>query len=186
MGLSKITGGIKKGFQFVTNTLKEGRKPYQPIYRVLSIEQNEDEDYFAIIQVINKSYTFKMKPEEILADDRMTNSFAPMDIRTLTYLGYLGINSPKYQILAERLSEQDNGLIFAIKEKGKKKALIKTAEEIATDEAILSKLSQKDAHRIGYTAAAQLAQKEKLLKEQLLNQRKARNDNGSDGNSVKK
>lgn len=45
------------------------------------------------------------------------------------YLGYLGINSPKYKILAQRISE-DNNIIFAIKKKGDKNIYTKTANEI--------------------------------------------------------
>ena len=94
-------------------------------FRVTSIEQDDKGDYRINAQVINKNMFVKMKPEEILADDELTNAFSPIDVRTLTYLGYLGLNSPQYKILAQRLSEKDNRLVFAIKEKGKKKPEVK-------------------------------------------------------------
>lgn len=145
---------------------------FEPMYRILAIEEVEDSEYEATVQITNKSHTFKMKPEEILSDDKMTDSFGPRDIRTLTYLGYLGVNSPKYKILANRLYEKDSNIIFAIKEKGKKGCIVKTAEEISTDEKFLSQLSQRDAHKIGYTTGSQNIVKEKTLKQKLIEEHK--------------
>lgn len=138
------------------------------LYRVLHVEKDNHDNYVAVIQFIGKNKTFHMKPEEILADDKMTDSFSQRDIRTLTYLGYLGINSPKYKILARRLSDIDNKLIFAIQEKGGKNAFIKTADEISTDRTILYGLDQTDAHMVGYTIASEQVQIENLQKKRLL------------------
>jgi len=70
------------------------------------------------IKVINKNISFTIKPDEILAKDSMVDLFSPRDVRTLTYLGYLGINSPKYKILARRLSENNDKTIFALQKRG--------------------------------------------------------------------
>ena len=80
---------------------------YKPTYRIAEVTESEEKDYIVIIQIINKSVTFRMKPEEILAKDSLVDQFSPRDIRTLTYLGYLGVNSPKFEILAKRLSENN-------------------------------------------------------------------------------
>lgn len=141
---------------------------FQPIYRVAELEQDKEGDYVAIIQLISKNQIFKAKPEDILADDELTDLFSPRDVRTLTYLGYLGINSPKYKILAQRLSEKDNSLVFAVKEKGKKEPVLKKASEIANDEAFLSSLDQKDAHKVGYTAAHEHSANEEEQKQALI------------------
>lgn len=90
-----------------------------PGYRLAEIIQDEDGSYYVTIQVINKNITFRTKPEEILAENNLVNQFSPTDIRALTYLGYLGINSPKYKILAKNLSSQDSGIIFTVKKKVK-------------------------------------------------------------------
>ena len=137
-------------------------------YRLISINKNEDGNYLAEIQLVNKSHVFTMKPEEILANDKMTDSFSQRDVRTLTYLGYLDINSPKYEILAKRLSEHDNKLLFAIKERGKKKPIIRTADQIALDEVLISGLHQKDAHLVGFTAATEHISQENLQKKEVL------------------
>lgn len=143
-------------------------------YRVLSIEKDAQNDYVAVVQMINSRSLFKMKPEEILADDNMTDSFSQRDIRTLTYLGYLDMNSPKYKILAKRLSETDNKLVFAIQEKGKKKPIIKTAEELSHDEVILSSLHQKDAHLVGYTVGSETSTSEQALIKRLVKEENAK------------
>ena len=115
--------------------------------------KTDDEEFLVKIQLINRKLAFDKKPEDILADDEMVDQFSPRDIRTLTYLGYLGINEPKYKILAQRLSEENNQPIFALKKKGNKNIFIKTASEIANEHEILENLASKDAHIIGYTVA---------------------------------
>jgi len=52
------------------------------------VDESDDKEYIVTIQIINKSVTFRMKPEEILAKDALVDQFSPRDIRTLTYLGY--------------------------------------------------------------------------------------------------
>jgi len=142
----------------------------RPVYRVHSIYQDEDGSYFTLIQVINKNITLKMQPEEILANDSLTDQFSPRDIRTLTYLGYLGINSPKYSILAQRLSGQDNRFIFAIKDKQDDTMHIKTAAEISADQEVLNQLHQRDAHLVGFVSATEALLQEKQQKQTLIKQ----------------
>ena len=86
---------------------------YTPSYRMTEIFQDEEGDYMVQVQIISKSLAFKARPEELLAKDDIVEQFSPRDVRTLTYLGYLGINSPKFTILAKRLSEDNDKLIFA-------------------------------------------------------------------------
>lgn len=159
---SKLKTSCQSVSTFINKSLPEHA------YRILSIEQNEDETYVAVVQITNTRQVFRMNPEEILASDQITDLFSQRDIRTLTYLGYLGINSPKYKILAKRLSENDSSLIFAIKERGNKQPIIKTAREISCDDALMSNFHQKDAHMIGYAIAAEAAINEEKQKKDLL------------------
>jgi hypothetical protein len=149
----------------VANTLT-----YKPFYRIGSIEKNKQGDYEIVIQLIGKAMTFKMKPEEILADDSMTDKFSPLDVRALTYLGYLEINSPKYKILAKKLSEANDQMLFALRKKGDKTLQFKTAAEISQDKEILKQIDQQDAHMVGFTAASEAIITEKSEKEKLLKQ----------------
>lgn len=130
---------------------------YKPSYRLLEII-NDDDVYSIRVQVINKVQTFIIKPEDILSDDHFVNQFSPIDVRTMTYLGYLGINSPKYKVLAKRVAEQGD-LVFVIKQKGKNDVVLKTSEEIIKDLDLLKNLSSNDISSIAYKES-----QEKLLK----------------------
>ncbi len=163
-----LINNIGKGLKAAKDIIKESASRAR--YRLVDIEKDEFDNYTATIQVINKSQTFKMKPEEILESDEMTLCFSPIDIRTLTYLGYLGINAPKYKILAKRLSEDDSRMQFAIHKKGTNKVEVKTAAEISGDKEILQSLDQKDAHAVGFTTAEEKSAVEKQQQESLIKQ----------------
>ena len=163
---------MKQFFQFFKQAIAESKKQAKYKCRVIAIEQDKEDNYIASIQLINKSQVLKMKPEEILADDELTNCFSPLDVRALTYLGYLDVNSPRYKILAQRLSETDNRFVFAIKKKGSDTPIIKTADEISQDEEMLKSLNQKDAHMVGFTSASEREILEKEQKRKLLESKK--------------
>ena len=170
--ISKLLNKIKNSFQRLHCFVREETGYYRPAYRIVSIEKNEVEEYFVTIQVIGKSISYKTKPEKLLADDKLVNLFSPIDIRNLTYLGYLGINAPKYKILAKQLSEEKGQTLFAIHKKGDAGHHIVTATEISTNEEILQGLSQHDAHMVGFPTATEQAATEKLQKEELIRQLK--------------
>jgi len=163
--MKKMTEKIKKYFRSGFKSLETNTVlVFRPLYRVVSIEKHQHGDYKAVVQVIGKSTVFKMKPEEILADDKMTDQFSPRDVRTLTYLGYLDINSPKYRILAKNLSEKDNSMLFALHKKGEKNLYIKTASEISQNKEIIKQIDQQDAHMIGFMTASDAMLRENIEK----------------------
>lgn len=149
-------------FKNTVNYIKElnKSKEQEHIYRILEIFQDDNEEYLAHVQIINTRFAFHIRPEEVLADDNLVNLFSQRDIRTLTYLGYLGINSPKYKILAQRLVTE-NKIAFAISEKGKKNVFIKTAIEIMHDRDIITSMNPLDASTIGYAVASETAARER-------------------------
>lgn len=138
---------------------------YTPAYRVVEICQTEEGDYEVCIQMINKSVVFTARPEEILAKDSFVDLFSPRDIRALTYIGYLSVNSPKYKILAQKLSAKNDKTLFALQKKGEKKIIIKTADEILKEKEILDNLNAKDSQVIGYTVASENILAEQQMKE---------------------
>ncbi len=164
--LKKIGSGIKKLRELVKQANQY--KSYSPVYKVEEINQDEEGQYIVVIRIINKSAVFHIKPEELLADDTLVDQFSPRDIRTLTYLGYLGVNAPKYKILAKRLSTQHDKIVFAIKKKGEKEVIIKTAQEILNEQEILASLNPEDAKVIGYTVATEHMHDEKTQKQKLM------------------
>ena len=141
---------------------------FTPIYRLAQVTQDNDGSYFVTIQLINKNITFQTKPEAILADNDFVNQLSPTDVRTLTYLGYLGINSPKYKILAKNLSSQDNSIIFTVRKKGEKQPLLKKASELAHNQELLESIDPKEAHMVGYTAGMEQTAKEEQLKQEAM------------------
>lgn len=155
-------------FKKIILTLKEASQKiaYTPAYRILEILKDEEDNYSVNIQLIGKNRTFYAKPEELLAEDDMVDLFSPRDIRTLTYLGYLGINAPKYKLLANRLVD-DNKLVFALKKRGEKGILIKTPLEILKEKEIMASIDSHDAKTIAYSIATESFQEEKKAKAQL-------------------
>lgn len=166
--MKKLLGKLGKCLSNISKDLSiNAALPFKPIYRVVSIEKDKHEDYEVVVQLIGKSTIFKMKPEEILADDKMTDRFSPRDVRTLTYLGYLDINSPKYRILAKKLSEKDNRMLFVLHKKGEKNLHFKTASEISQNKEILKQIDQQDAHMVGFVTANEATLQEKFAKEEI-------------------
>ena len=142
------------------------KNSYKPKFRVTEIFEKNDEHHVAI-KAINKNITYTTKPEEILANDYLVDQFSPRDIRTLTYLGYLGMNAPKFKILAKKLSQSAQA-IFLLKEKGGEKIITKTANQIINEEKIISHMSSEDAKSVGYTIAHEDLANEKKQTEILL------------------
>ncbi|MGV3740227.1 MAG: hypothetical protein ACO1N3_02920 [Gammaproteobacteria bacterium] len=138
---------------------------YLPVYRLVDVIKSENEEHILVIQVVHKNITFTLKPEELLADDSIVDLFSPRDVRTLTYLGYLDINSPKYKILAKRLTPS-NHVAFAVRRKSDQKVIIKTPAEIM-HEKMLNNFDATDAQLVGFTAATESFALEKKQKNSL-------------------
>jgi len=163
----RLINTLKRILNYLHEGIQENMSGHK--YRVLQVEEI-NEEYVAVVQIINKNQTFKIKPEEILANDNMTDAFSQRDIRTLTYLGYLGINNPKYKILAQHLSKDDKRIVFAIKERGKNKVTIKTASELSSNEETIKNFDQTDAHVIGHTSGTEQTLMEEDQKKHLIRQ----------------
>jgi hypothetical protein len=148
---------------------------YTPTHRIINIEQENSSDYIVTIQLIGKNVIQKIAPEELLANDTMVNCFSPTDIRTLTYLGYLDINAPKYRILAKQLSQKHDQILFALYKKGEPKFSVLTANEIIKNQEIINGLSQQEAYMLGMTHASEQKIVEEKQKELL--QKKLHNRN---------
>jgi len=164
---SRLITFLSRVFRKWREALKT-KNSYTPTYRIVNIEQNAEGEYHVAIQLIGKARIFKMAPEKLLADDSLVKCFSPIDIRTLTYLGYLGINSPKYKILAKRLSEENEQMVFILQRKGEKKYKAVTADEISKNQEIIEGLSQKESHMIGLTTGIEQPTIEKKQKESAL------------------
>lgn len=157
MNIIKFFKNFCKGFSSTGES-------YTPTLRIVEIYQDEHKDYSVVVQTIGKNITFKMLPEKILGNDRLTVLFSPIDIRSLTYLGYLGINSPQYKLLAERFSAEGN-VLFAVAKKGATEPLVKSASEVLADKEIFTSLDKEDIARISFFAATETPSAEQLKHE---------------------
>jgi hypothetical protein len=168
MVISFTTTNLKLMKKFCSDFFKKSNANiYIPAYRIIEIKENKENNYEAVVQIIGTAQTLKMKPEEILESDDETNKFSPADVRTLTYLGYLGINSPKYKILARRLTEKENKVVFALHKKGNKKIEIKNANEISQNQDIIGQLRKEDILTVGYTAGSEMMLEEQKTKDRI-------------------
>lgn len=124
-----------------------------PEYRISEIFQNNNGQYYVTIQLINKRIAYHALPHEILAEDKLVDKFSPRDIRTLTYLGYLEINKPKYEILARHLSQNHDQTLFTLKHKNQNSVSVTSAKDISRNSEMINNLSQEEAHRVGFICA---------------------------------
>lgn len=166
---------IQKSIDFFSAALKE--RTNHSRYRLVEIKQDKHGIYIATIQLAQKNQIIKMRPEEILASDDMTLGFSPLDVRTLTYLGYLGINAPKYKVLAKHMSQIDDRMHFALQKKGSNKVEYKTASEISSDKALLEDLDRLDIHSIASAATEEKFLQDEKQRKTLLKSIEKKNNN---------
>ena len=164
MTIDNVINWLKKNSQNFKKIF-DGRENHYS-YKLVEIIEDEGE-YTVAIKLANKNVVFDAKPEEILANDSLVDKFSPRDIRTLTYLGYLGVNAPKYKILAKKLSKNEK-TIFWIKKKGAKKAILKTADQILNESDIIKNLNSEDSKTVSYVAASESILDEEKQKSELL------------------
>jgi len=140
---------IKKVFHNIHN-LKSDTTPRQ-LYRVVEINENDKGLHSTKVQIIGTRQFFTMKPEEILADDKLTAAFHPLDIRLLTYLGYCGINTPQYKILAKKILANEK-IQFALYDNKKDSVVILDDHNLNTiDDEMIKNLKSKDAYDLGFS-----------------------------------
>ncbi|MFT3741532.1 MAG: hypothetical protein QM752_02495 [Gammaproteobacteria bacterium] len=160
---------LMESFKKIIKQLAIVKKILLPVqkYKLIEIIIEKDE-YFALIKLIKRNIIFRMKPEEILSKDSLVDKFSSIDIRTLTYLGYLEINKPAYKILEKKLSLDNDKIIFTLGKKNSKKIITKTADQIFREKDIVLNLNSEDSRIIGYTIASESILAENHQKETIL------------------
>lgn len=119
---------------------------YKISHIVEEIYDDKDEKW-VVVRVVGKSTIFKMRPNEILANDDLTETFGPKDVRTLTYLGYHNMNDPKYKIISEKTAKGGEKL-YLVKQKGNNKIQPLKHEDMISEK-IRKNLSTNDAFKLG-------------------------------------
>lgn len=136
-------------------------------YRIVGKEIGTDGECHLIVQVIGKAITLKAKPQELAADDRMLEGFSRKDVRVITYYACTELKQSKRKIIVLRFCNNLNKMIFGIKKRGTEDIEQKTANEISLDKALLSELSQEDAHMVGFTTASEQVLRDKAVIDKL-------------------
>ncbi len=157
---------------YFTRLLRQFRKVQQKrdIFRIVDMEQGRGGKYKLVVQIVGKNITYKITPEEILADDKMLEGFSRQDVRNLTYLACqikAEPNAPKSRILVQEFCDNYNRMMFSISRPDDEAVVMKSASEISLDKDLLAELSQEDAHMVGYTTATEQMLEEQKLKERL-------------------
>jgi len=119
---------------------------YKISHMVEEIYDNKNEKW-VIIRLIGKATIFKMRPNEILENDDLMETFGPKDIRTLTYLGYHNMNDPKYKIISEKTAKGGEKL-YLVKQKGNNKIQPFKHEDMISEK-IRKNLDVNDAFKLG-------------------------------------
>jgi hypothetical protein len=139
----------------------------QDAFRIVEIKHNKTNECIIKVQIIGKATIFDCTPQEIAANDQLIEGFSKKDIRTITYFATQEIKKPKYKILLQEFREGLGKIIFKLGMRGSAEPVEKTAEQITLDKEFLNKLTQEDAHLVGYTTATEQMLREKEEREKL-------------------
>jgi hypothetical protein len=135
--------------------------PQNSIYKIAGKEKCEKtgEEQF-VIQVDGKNAFLKLSPNELMRDEAMLRGFTPLDVRTITYLAChiekpIKENKSLYRIIAQFFSKNRNEEMFTIQTENNIVRIVKSAQEISSDPALINKFDPEDAHRIGYVTGTE-------------------------------
>ncbi len=122
-----------------------------------------------IIQVTNKNCILKLTAAKIISNDYNLDDFNDFHAEMIRQAAQGKLaeflkhshSEPLYKIISKRLDKQIQQYIFTI-ETPEKKHFIRTASEIAQDNALLKNLSFYDIYDIGYTQGTESILQEKI------------------------
>ncbi len=141
-------------------------------YRISEIKRdNESGTHSVKVVIVGTGKIVDFTPEEIVADDRMIESFSKKDVRIITYLACSNNKLAKYKITSQHFCEKLRKFVFCIRKRKSSDVLQKSASEISKDKTIIANLDAEDAYRVGYaygneSVLAEGKQKIILLKRQ--------------------
>jgi hypothetical protein len=133
----------------------------QVTHRIVEHNKDASGQHEITVQISGKNLVFKTSPQEIMADDRLLESFSKKDIRLLTYLACEDIKEPTHEVLGQKFIRNMNQFFFKLKHGKTGEEMEKSAEEISANPELIKQLSPQDAHKIGFVAAGDSVKKEK-------------------------
>ena len=136
----------------------------QVTHRIVEYNMTTSGQHEVAVQISGKNLVFKTSPQEIMADDRLLESFSKKDIRLLTYLACEDIKEPTHEVLGQKFIRNMNQFFFKLKHGKTGEEMEKSAEEISANPELIKQLTPQDAHKIGFVAAGDSVKKEKHLR----------------------
>lgn len=124
-------------------------------HKVIGHEQDDRGQYIVKIHVIGKNLAYQTTPEEILANDQVTECFSTKDIRTISYLACENLKEPTHELIGQKFIRDANKYFFKLRHGQTGEEVEKSAEEISSDPTLIKGLTPEDAHKIGYVTANQ-------------------------------
>lgn len=150
------------------------QKKQRDAYRIVG-QENRNGQCLLTVQVVGKSITFKVTPEELAGDDQILELFSRKDIRTIVYYACNEIKKPRYKIILQEFCSKLGRMIFGVQKRGDENLITITPEEISLNKEVLNNLSQEDAHLVGYASATERMATEKQQMQQLANESDTKN-----------
>lgn len=131
-------------------------------FRILDIV--DDPNHFCQIktQIVGTDKTPYLSALDIVADDDLLEGFSKKDIRTITYHACEDKKKPKFKLLSCHFTDNDQPVVFSLKEFNSHNILKKTSAEIASQKNMINEMNSMDAHKIGYMRAYEESIKERI------------------------
>jgi hypothetical protein len=148
LSITEYVSWLLKEYQKIKNSHSE-----MAIYKLIEVKENKNDGVVLVVQLNGTATIFQTTPEEVLADDALTEKFSSKDIRSITYHACQHMAKPKSRIALKRFCQKLNKIVFGIKHFNKEQIEEKTAKDISLDKNLINNLSSEDAHLIGFMTA---------------------------------
>ena len=174
--MTKKPSSIAEYISWLLKQYNEIKKQTPPptLYRLVETKEKDDGQYCLSFQVIGKATIFKTTPEKVLKNETAIELFSSKDINTINQLVYRNLSAPKNKIIGKVFSGEINALVFKIESGSNHSINEKTASILSRDNNFIKNLSPQDAHTIGYAAAQEESEKEKVMINAIRKDRKTR------------
>jgi hypothetical protein len=103
-----------------------------------------------VIKTAGQNIVIEKAAQELVLDDAFLSGLSPLDSRAITYMACIEKNAPENTIVAAEYSDEHNDMLLHVKDNKNNEIKIMTAHEASKNKSLIKKLTQDDAHRVGY------------------------------------
>jgi hypothetical protein len=116
LSITEYVSWLLKEYQKIKNSHSE-----MAIYKLIEVKENKNDGVVLVVQLNGTATIFQTTPEEVLADDALTEKFSSKDIRSIAYHACQHMAKPKSRIALKRFCQKLNKIVFGIKHFNKEK-----------------------------------------------------------------